>query len=228
MKIKNGFVVRKVGDMNVAVPLGSNTADFNGMIKLNDTGVFIWEKLCDNTSFEELVRLVAAEYEVDEDTVREDCENFIKQLSQGGFLEGVTITEQLASDGFFVGPSMGISMYPMLKTGKTTIVVSAIGDKQPKKNDVLLYKVGEKYILHRLLAVEGDFYIIRGDNCYVKERVEKDSIIGILTEYHRGNKKIVCDGFRWRSYARAVHFFYPVRFCYHKFKDLIKKVVGKA
>ena len=45
MKIKEGFILRKVGGSNVIVPTGNETNEFNGMITTNDTGAFIFEKL---------------------------------------------------------------------------------------------------------------------------------------------------------------------------------------
>ena len=43
MKIKNGFVVRKVGGESVVVPVGEMSKEFHGMINLNETGAFLWE-----------------------------------------------------------------------------------------------------------------------------------------------------------------------------------------
>ena len=43
MKIKKGFIVRKVGGENIAVPVGERGKSFHGMIKLNETGNFLWE-----------------------------------------------------------------------------------------------------------------------------------------------------------------------------------------
>ena len=44
MKIKDGFMLRKVGGQNVVVAVGKASRDFNGIIRLNDTGRFLWEK----------------------------------------------------------------------------------------------------------------------------------------------------------------------------------------
>ena len=44
MKLKDGFVLRKVGGDNIVVPTG-DTLDLNMMVTLNETGRFLWEKL---------------------------------------------------------------------------------------------------------------------------------------------------------------------------------------
>ena len=38
MKIKNGFMLRKVGAQNVVVAVGEASRSFNGIIRLNDSG----------------------------------------------------------------------------------------------------------------------------------------------------------------------------------------------
>lgn len=45
MKIKPDFLLRKVAENYVVVPVGTAMVDFNGMINLNETGAFLWEKL---------------------------------------------------------------------------------------------------------------------------------------------------------------------------------------
>lgn len=45
MKIKDDFVLRKVADSYVVVPVNSLTLDFNGVINLNETGAFLFEQL---------------------------------------------------------------------------------------------------------------------------------------------------------------------------------------
>ena len=45
MKIKDDFILRKVADSYVVVPVNSMTFDFNGIINLNETGAFLFELL---------------------------------------------------------------------------------------------------------------------------------------------------------------------------------------
>ena len=41
MKVKDGFVLRAIAGSNIVVPVGAATAQFNGMITLNDSGAFL-------------------------------------------------------------------------------------------------------------------------------------------------------------------------------------------
>ena len=49
MKLSKDFVLRQVAATWVVLPLKSDTLDFNGMIRLNDSGAMLWkclEQLC--------------------------------------------------------------------------------------------------------------------------------------------------------------------------------------
>ncbi|MCR5611213.1 MAG: PqqD family protein [Clostridiales bacterium] len=86
MKIKDGFVLKNVAEVTVVVPAGAAALDFNGMITLNETGAFLWELLKNETTEEELLKAMLAEYEVDEATARAGIEKFVKRLSEEGLL----------------------------------------------------------------------------------------------------------------------------------------------
>ena len=63
MKIKKGFVIRKVGGECVVVPVGEMSKDFHGMIRLNETGAFLWNLMAEkNCSEDDLVDAILAEY----------------------------------------------------------------------------------------------------------------------------------------------------------------------
>ena len=87
MKIKEDFLRRKVADCYVVVPVGKATVDFNGMMNLNETGAFLWEKLENDTTKEELLKAMLDEYEVTEDIAKKDIDNFITKLKDGNLLE---------------------------------------------------------------------------------------------------------------------------------------------
>ena len=65
MKIREGFLLRNVAGNNVVVPIGQATLDFNGMMSLNETGAFIFSKMLDGTTKEQLIEDLISEYEVE-------------------------------------------------------------------------------------------------------------------------------------------------------------------
>ncbi|MBE7048286.1 MAG: PqqD family protein [Ruminococcaceae bacterium] len=82
MKIKDGFVVKKIADSTVVVPVGDNLVNLQLMITLNESGAFLWNCLQSETTEEELVAAMTAEYAVDAETARQDVNAFIMQLKE--------------------------------------------------------------------------------------------------------------------------------------------------
>ena len=87
MRIKSGFVLRKIVDEWMIIPTGNRLVDFNGIMSLNETSAFIWDKLADDISFENLVNSVVNEFDVPTETARQDLVAIIKQLYDYGVME---------------------------------------------------------------------------------------------------------------------------------------------
>ncbi len=111
------------------------------------------------------------------------------------------IESVLLEKGVYIGPTVGVSMLPMLKNRRDTIVVRPKTGKL-KPLDVALYRRGEAYVLHRVLRPTDSGYIIRGDNCYSDENVPEDCVIGVLTEFFRKGKHIDCTDEKYIAYAK--------------------------
>ncbi len=86
MKIKEGFVLRNICGEYIVVAVGKQTLDFKGLIKLNETGAFLWEKLLAECTAEELIAAMQAEYDVDAETAKADIEAFITSLKAADLL----------------------------------------------------------------------------------------------------------------------------------------------
>lgn len=82
MKIKEGFLLKEMAGSYVVVPVGAQLVDFQMMVTLNETGAFLWEKLVNETTEEELVAALLGEYDVDEQTAKADVSEFIKTLNK--------------------------------------------------------------------------------------------------------------------------------------------------
>ena len=150
-----------------------------------------------------------------------------------------TFEELLAKDGRIVYTTRGASMRPMLTQSKSVVVIER--PKGPlKKYDVALYKRGDKYVLHRVLAVRDGWYIIRGDNTFALERVPFKAVVGVLTQFTRKGRTVSCADPNYLRYARFWHAIYPLRlfknrarrFVYVTLKRLgllgpLKKLLGR-
>ena len=85
MKIKDGFVVRKIGSKYYAVS-AARAAEGGGMIALNETGAFIWELLKEDTDAQTVAKVLAEKYEIDAETALRDTEAYLQMLAEVGAL----------------------------------------------------------------------------------------------------------------------------------------------
>lgn len=86
MRLKDGFLLRKVAGEHVVVPTGDAMVDFKAMISLNETGAFLWEALKEDKSEVQLVEVLLKEYDVDEKTASEDVAEFVALLNEKNLL----------------------------------------------------------------------------------------------------------------------------------------------
>lgn len=80
MKLKKELVIREVAGDYLLVPVGQTALSLNGMMILNDTGAFLWEKLPEAADEAALVDALLAEFEVDRPTAEADVKEFLDQL----------------------------------------------------------------------------------------------------------------------------------------------------
>ena len=75
------------------------------------------------------------------------------------------LEEILTRDGKLVYRTKGVSMEPMLRQNRDLVVIS-VPSSRLRKYDVALYRRGGSYVLHRVIDVKDDGYLIRGDNTF--------------------------------------------------------------
>lgn len=133
--------------------------------------------------------------------------------------------------GVYVCKSKGISMKPMLGNGCDTVFI--VPNKgRLKKYDVALYRRGSDYVLHRVVKVLPDSYVIRGDNCLNKEYgITDDQIIGVLTSFIRNGKQHSCKDRNYRLYSVLRVFITPAimffRRAYALFRGILRKILKR-
>ena len=86
MRVKNGFILRKVGKQFVVAATGEASKNFNGMIRLNDEAAFAFGQLQGGTTEEELVAALVEKYGGNEEEVRVDVANFLAKLGEADAL----------------------------------------------------------------------------------------------------------------------------------------------
>lgn len=120
--------------------------------------------------------------------------------------------ELLAIQGYIVYTNVGYSMLPLLRQRRDIIEIRAKGPDRCHKYDAVLYKRGGRYILHRILKVCPNDYIIVGDHCIWREYgITDDMILGVLTRVIRNGKSITPDNLWYKLYVHLWCDFYHVR-----------------
>lgn len=87
MKRNENFLLRRVGEANILVPLRQKVVNLQGVITLNETGAFIWELLKEERTPDELAEALVEEFDVEFDQAKKDVEEFLKQLKELGALQ---------------------------------------------------------------------------------------------------------------------------------------------
>lgn len=87
MKIKDGFVLKQLGDSFIVVPVNSRVVDFASIIKLNDTGAFLWSMLESDQTTDSLLSAMLSDYDVSEALAVEHIDKFINKLREHDILE---------------------------------------------------------------------------------------------------------------------------------------------
>lgn len=88
MKIKAGFILRKVAEQHILIPVGTMIKDYSGLIQLNDTGCFLWSKLKEDTGEQDLIKALTEEYpDLTPEDAGADIREFLETLRERGLLE---------------------------------------------------------------------------------------------------------------------------------------------
>lgn len=125
----------------------------------------------------------------------------------------ISIKEIIEINGMYTGLTMGTSMWPLLRQQRDNIIVVAPKGRL-KKYDIALYITDKgKYVMHRVIEVHDDHYVIMGDNLLVMEYVTDDMICGVLAGFYRKGKHYIdCENGRlYKLYSHIWVGLIPVR-----------------
>lgn len=86
-RIKDGFIIRKIGAQIMAVPTGKMTSEIHGMIALTESGELLWKALEKGADIGTLADILTENYEVERDVALADAEKFVSGLEQQGALQ---------------------------------------------------------------------------------------------------------------------------------------------
>ena len=88
MKIKEGFKLRKIGKDHIVVAEGLKTVNFNKMIVLNETAVYLWEAVQGKDwTPSSLADLLLEKYDVDPETAAADASALADKWVEAGLVD---------------------------------------------------------------------------------------------------------------------------------------------
>lgn len=132
----------------------------------------------------------------------------------------VSIEEQLNKEDL-IQTTIGYSMYPMLVNRKTLVRIKKT-NKKLKVYDLPLYKRKNQYVIHRIIDVKEDYYLIRGDNTYTMERIPFNNVIGIVEAFYRKGKWYSVENRWYKCYVVSWNKIYYLR----KVVVMLKRKIG--
>ena len=140
-----------------------------------------------------------------------------------------TYEEQIEQHGSLIYTNVGDSMWPLLHEGRDLMVIDKKPEGRMKKYDAILYKRPcGKYIMHRILKVRQDDYVLCGDNRWLREFGVKDEwILGVLTAVVRKGKRVSVTSWKYRLYVHIWCDFYWIRAFILRGWGVLRKIVRK-
>lgn len=134
-----------------------------------------------------------------------------------------TFEDEINRTGHLIYTNKGDSMMPLLRENKDLLHIGKVQGRC-RKYDVPLYKRDTgQYVLHRILKVTKEGYVICGDHRYHREYGIKDQhIIGVLEGVTRDGKYIPVTDKKYMCYVHLWCDFFYVRAAILWIKNKIK------
>lgn len=119
--------------------------------------------------------------------------------------ESVSFEEYLREHDTLTYSNKGASMEPLLRQGRDLFTVRKKGAERCRAGDVVLFRRGENYVLHRIVEVRSEEYVCQGDNTVRAEfGVTDEDILGVMTGFVRKGRKHSVSEPLYRVYTGAM------------------------
>lgn len=114
-----------------------------------------------------------------------------------------TYEQELEKNGFLIYTTQGRSMRPFLRSQEDLVHVERAGSRPLRKYDAVLYRRRSgQYVLHRIVKVCSDSYVMCGDNCWKREPgIREDQILGVLTAVIRKGDRVDVNSRNYRFWV---------------------------
>lgn len=123
-----------------------------------------------------------------------EADSFIVDEMKERLAQGLTVTIAFG----------GSSMLPMIDGRSDRIELAAV-EGGLQRGEVYLFVYQGRCVIHRLIGIDGERLVFRGDNCRNTECVSrKDVLARLVAVDHSNGTREVCDSDEWRRKSRRV------------------------
>ena len=137
----------------------------------------------------------------------------------------MTHEQMLEESGYDICSPITGSMRPLIRVRRDSALFVPLTGRL-KKFDVALYRRNGYAIMHRVLKVLPEGYVIRGDNANGSEWVTDDQVIGVMRGFYRDERYISCSNPVYLLYAFVWPKLHPMLMLYkrlHRLENRIKR-----
>ena len=121
----------------------------------------------------------------------------------------------------------GDSMRPLIRRGKDPVTIIPLA-RPLEKGDVVLFRLGERYIVHRLWRMQNGMVRTFGDNCWNPDPwIPENQVLGLVVKYARDGRGHRLDTPQARAWGRAWMAIHPIRLCYKRLRALAGRCYRK-
>lgn len=121
----------------------------------------------------------------------------------------------------------GDSMRPLIRRGKDPVTIITLA-RPLKKGDVVLFRLGEKYIVHRVWKLADGRVRPFGDNCWNPAPwIPQSQVLGLVVKYVRNGKVHRLYTPTARAWGRGWMAVHPLRRMYLRCRSLAARIVKR-
>ena len=87
MRIKSNYILQKIVDEFLLVPVGEEAERVRGVVRLNEEGAFLWTCISEGIEESGLEEKLINKYKINKSVAHNDVTQFITQLTDIGCIE---------------------------------------------------------------------------------------------------------------------------------------------
>ncbi len=137
--------------------------------------------------------------------------------------ENSSFKAQLEQNGKIIYTNVGTSMMPLIRQKRDVMIIERPSGRLKKYDCPLYIRADGSHVLHRIIKVRKNDYVISGDHTTYKEYgITDEQIIGVMTGLIRDGKEMNFNSFSYKLYYHLWVDFYYLRVAILKIKYFFK------